>query len=78
MLTDNERKLALRAFAVDENARRWGNLILEVHDEIVAENERFRATLDEISDYSCYGTPWDAYVDVKRIARAALGDGEQR
>jgi uncharacterized protein YjaG (DUF416 family) len=37
--------------------------------------ERLHAALEEITGYSCYGAPWDAYVAVKRIAQEAL-DGD--
>jgi hypothetical protein len=33
---------------------------------------QLREALTAIDRYSCYGTPWHAYMDVKRIARAAL------
>jgi hypothetical protein len=39
-LTDNERQLAQTAFARDEQAAKWGSLVLEAYDGRVAELER--------------------------------------
>jgi hypothetical protein len=42
-LTDNERQLAQTAFARDEQAAKWGNLVLAAYDGRVAELERVTA-----------------------------------
>ena len=38
----------------------------------MAEHDTQLAALELIVSYSCMGTPWNAYNDLKRIAREAL------
>lgn len=42
----------------------------------LAKMETLREALREIDSYSCYGTAWNAYVDIKRIAHEALAAQE--
>jgi hypothetical protein len=49
-LTDNERKLAQTAFARDQQAAKWGNLVLQAYDGRVAELERVTAALRVLAD----------------------------
>jgi hypothetical protein len=46
-LTDNERQLAQTAFARDEQAAKWGSLVLAAYDGRVAELERVTAATEK-------------------------------
>lgn len=64
-----------RAEAAEDRVRLLGaaNTALIEGVETLRESGRLHAeALSAIDRYSCYGTPWNAYVDVKRIARQAL------
>jgi hypothetical protein len=57
------------AWKNEANARRERKTLCEQLEATVA---RQGEALREIDNYARYGTPWNAYVDVKRIAKAAL------
>ena len=60
-LTENERTLALEAWAVDEQARRWGNLVLGAYDGLAAE---WKLEAAEVNSHRHQWGPWRSSLDM--------------